>query len=243
MSLVSVTCNEPGVPAISPDENVSLTENSVDLFVGDECRGRGKLMVTNRRVLWCAEGAESSTSVSFRKIVIHAISKDLEAFDRPCIYCQLEAEEDVTRDVSEASDNDEDSEEEDVDEEPEAPEIRFIPEQPTDEALQRIFTCMSAMAELNPDSDGEDDDEDDDAVVAGEGFGMFNSDGWCVAGDDDEGAMEDAEEDEDDEDDEDEAEAADAAAGSGEVLLLQREGDVLCDKTAEASSAAAVVPN
>ncbi len=44
-----------------------------------------------RRVFWLA--AAAGYSVDFAAIVMHAVASDDESFGKPCLYCQLDSEE------------------------------------------------------------------------------------------------------------------------------------------------------
>lgn len=96
------------------------------------------LLISNRNVTWLNDGdAAKSLTVGFRSIVIHAIAKDTSNFPHPCIYCQLDGDnEDAIR------------------------ELRFVPT--PDISLDGIYAVMNACAALNPDSDDDEDDDGDD---------------------------------------------------------------------------------
>ena len=70
----------------------------VELFVGGVHRGAGAgtLMVTTRRVVWVPEAAAHGFSLFYPAIVMHAVSRDTEGFPRPCVYLQLDAEQNIS---------------------------------------------------------------------------------------------------------------------------------------------------
>lgn len=90
-----------------------------------------------RNVTWLNDAdASKSLSIGFRSIIIHAIAKDTSTFPHPCIYCQLEGDdEDAIR------------------------ELRFVPT--PDISLDGIYAVMNACAALNPDPEDDDDDDED----------------------------------------------------------------------------------
>lgn len=96
-------------------------------------------------------------------IVLHAISRDIESYPLPCLYCQLSSEEDDFTTTAE------EEEEKDV-----LQEIRFIPADEKD--LFPLFEALSYASSINPDPASSDDGEDD----GGDGAytGCFDSQGW-----------------------------------------------------------------
>jgi Regulator of volume decrease after cellular swelling len=54
-----------------------------------------------RRVIWvqdaAADGARSAAAVPFREVSMHAISRDADFYQKPCIYCQLDKPEALQR--------------------------------------------------------------------------------------------------------------------------------------------------
>ena len=74
-------------------------------------------MLSCRRIIWVG-GAEKSYAADFQHINMHAISTDQSAFQRPCIYMQMEPS---------TSEFDEDAvADDDVDDE-QTPEVRLVP--------------------------------------------------------------------------------------------------------------------
>mmetsp|Transcript_22337 Transcript_22337/g.48760 ORF Transcript_22337/g.48760 Transcript_22337/m.48760 type:complete len:190 (+) Transcript_22337:80-649(+) len=162
-------------------EEIGHTEPNVKVFMCDHAEGEGTLYLTNQRIVWLA--AESKGfAMDYPFVVLHAISRSVEAFSHPCIYCQLsEMPADVLA-VPVPMDQDDDEDDAPV------PELRFAPA--NEASLDRIFQVFSEMAALNPDpTDDQNEEDSDDAPGAG---GWFTADGWVPP--DNYAADEDAEE-------------------------------------------------
>merc|ERR1712107_890094 len=131
---------------------------------------------------------------------LHAISRDKSAWPEHCLYCQLRTEEN-----------------EDEEDEPDIPELRFVPADAGH--LQQIFAVFSELSAMNPDPADEqaeedsdlDDESDDEALPAMGMMGMPLGTGVWTAEQND-AAMEDADEDEEE---------------------LQAEGDIAMDTDAK----------
>lgn len=114
---------------------LSLDDVTVDGIGGSaDDNGPGRLVVTTTRVIFTRAG--NTVDFPFEKILVHAISNDLESFPRPCIYCQIAVsgeggEDDVT-------------------------EVRFVPDA---EWLQQMFDVMCESSTLVQDQNAPDDDE------------------------------------------------------------------------------------
>jgi hypothetical protein len=77
--------------------------------------------------------------LSYRQIVMHAISRDVQSSAQPCIYLQLDEGE-----AMEGGDEDED-------EEVLVPDVRLVPSDA--QQIDAIFKALCDCAALNPDSD------------------------------------------------------------------------------------------
>lgn len=153
IALQAIQRDASGQPVVVENEVIRLRVPAVELYIGTaSSAGKGALFITtrcaqaalksahsDRNLVWLNDAdASKSLSIGFRSIVIHAIAKDTATFPHPCIYCQLDG------------DNDED----------EIRELRFVPT--PDISLDGIYAVMNECAALNPDSDADDDDGDDD---------------------------------------------------------------------------------
>ncbi len=76
-----------------------------------------KMRFAIRRIIWVG-GAEKSYAADFRHINMHAVSTDQSAFQRPCIYMQMEPG--TSESAADESDDD------DLENE-ETPEVRLVP--------------------------------------------------------------------------------------------------------------------
>lgn len=156
---VNVKRDPSGQPEMTEeDETLVASYDSVCLLFGDGTdAGAGVLHLTTRRVVWAA--AQACCALSYKQIVMHAISRDPASHSKSCIYLQLdEGSEDMM------------AEGEEEEEECVPAELRFVPH---DEGkVEEIFKHMCDAAALNPDSDAGEDGEgefffDRDEVLAG----------------------------------------------------------------------------
>lgn len=154
-----------GALTLLEGEVVRHEEPNTQLVLGSTpVAGQGKLYITTARLAWVpdAEGGQGF-AVQYPDIVLHAICRDPEAYDKPCIFAQLATEDDAgDDDASEA-----------------ISELRLVPSDAA--ALDAIFEAMSACAELHPDAAMDDGDDDDDAamMMMGGGLGMGGPGTWA----------------------------------------------------------------
>jgi len=117
----------------------------------------GTLYITTKRLIWLSDvDKQKGYAVDFLSISLHAVSRDPEAYELPCIYAQIEtAESDGYGDELEDqnSTNDENLDLSQV------TEIRLVPSDPS--TLDNIFKVLCACAELNPEPVGELEGEGD----------------------------------------------------------------------------------
>uniref|UniRef100_A0A383VXT1 Methylosome subunit pICln n=1 Tax=Tetradesmus obliquus TaxID=3088 RepID=A0A383VXT1_TETOB len=151
--------DEGGQPVLDAeaDEQLSSSFANVGLAIGDSGNsvGSGTLFVTTRRIVWVAAAAGdssssssgSSLSCSYRQISMHAVSRDAEAFRRPCVYIQLD---EGSEHGMAAADEGEEEEEEEL-----TAELRLVPAE--EAAVEAIFSKLCECSALNPDSDVEDE--------------------------------------------------------------------------------------
>lgn len=129
-------------PILGSDESILDQASNVEVFFDpQETQGKGTLYVTTRNVIWISQ-PETSFMVDVPSIMVHAISRDRQAFAMSCLYCQLDVPDD---DLS---------------------EIRFVPEDET--LLEEIYHAFSSSAALNPDLPGPDDDAAGDFFFNGD---------------------------------------------------------------------------
>uniref|UniRef100_A0A0G4G8X1 Methylosome subunit pICln n=1 Tax=Chromera velia CCMP2878 TaxID=1169474 RepID=A0A0G4G8X1_9ALVE len=154
-----------GLPSLGEDERVYASEDAVSAVTGETDQGRGKLVLTTRRLVWISEvdSGTRSFAIDLVDLVLHAISNDGSAHPRPCVYCQLKGETKRDPDAEEQEDTEEETEDE-----IEIPELRLVPEEHSPTKLHEIFQRLCEVVAMNPDPDDEDEDEDGE-----EGRGEF----------------------------------------------------------------------
>lgn len=131
-------------PILEAGESVDYQLHSVEIAFSDGNKvGKGKLIVTSKRVIWLGEGPSAGKAYDFDVpyIILHAISRDPESYPVPCMYCQLNVDEEEEEEDGLSS------------------EMYLIP--PRDEDLEAIFEAFSKAALQNPDLDMEEDGDDD----------------------------------------------------------------------------------
>lgn len=148
----------------SDEESVVYSLSNVELsFDKDQpssSMGRGVVHITQSRILWL--GTQQSFDFDVRFIALHAISRDLESYPLPCLYCQF-ARDEPADDVQEA-DRDEDDMMQDI-----ATNALEMFLAPADEAaLLPLFEAFSNASLMNPDpvepGHEHDADEDDELI-------------------------------------------------------------------------------
>ena len=131
-------------PILEAGESVDYQLHSVEMAFSDGNKvGKGKLIVTSKRVIWLGEGPSTGKAYDFDVpfIILHAVSRDPESYPVPCMYCQLNVDEEEEEEDGLSS------------------EMYLIP--PRDEDLEAIFEAFSKAALQNPDLDVEEDGDDD----------------------------------------------------------------------------------
>lgn len=127
-----IECDDNGEPELREEEIVDLKMNGVELTFEIEVPPEvGTLYVTTRRIIWMSETLGFDFDVPF--IILHAITHDTESFPKPCLYCQLDEDEDGPS------------------------EMFLVPPQEAD--LQTLFDAFSRAAMLNPDLMEEEEDD------------------------------------------------------------------------------------
>lgn len=135
-----VDCEANGSLVIRESEHVLLHLKNVEVSFSqvDEAIGVFELFVTSARVAILSQ--ESSYEFDIPFIGLHAISRDPNGFRKPCLYCQLDQEENETPD-----------------------EMFLVPE--NSDLLKSMFDAFSHAATLNPDPLEPGEDEGDDELI------------------------------------------------------------------------------
>ena len=117
---------ENGDIILHDNEEIFLNLDNIEVSFSEtyEVLGIFNLKITNQRLTLLNEDSGYEFDIPF--IGLHAISRDINSYPKPCIYCQLDQEEGET------------------------PEEMYL--SPSDSnQLQSIFDALSKAALLNPD--------------------------------------------------------------------------------------------
>ncbi|XP_033130069.1 chloride conductance regulatory protein ICln isoform X1 [Brassica rapa] len=178
------TGNGSGTPVLeeSNGEELMRVQPSVAVALGNRSlESPGTLYITSRKLIWLSDvDMAKGYAVDFLSISLHAVSRDQEAYSSPCIYTQIEVEDD------------EDEEDEDDTESTGAldlskiREMRLVPSDSTQ--LDTLFDVFCECAELNPEPiEGKEEEEEEEEEE--EHNWVFSADQMVVGG----GAEEDGE--------------------------------------------------
>mmetsp|Transcript_15568 Transcript_15568/g.18737 ORF Transcript_15568/g.18737 Transcript_15568/m.18737 type:complete len:219 (-) Transcript_15568:161-817(-) len=129
------------------EEELKHVQPSVSWVVGNDvlCEDEGSLYITTRRVVWLSNVDQAKGyCVTYLAMTMHAISRDPQAYPKPCIYTQIED--------GGACDGDDD---EDIS----ITELRIVPSDAS--SLDEIFRALCDCAAMNFDPDAEGDHEDE----------------------------------------------------------------------------------
>ncbi|XP_064615062.1 methylosome subunit pICln-like isoform X2 [Liolophura sinensis] len=145
-----------------PTDGVRLNQSGTQAFIGDKSYGSGSLYITESCVSWISDAGQGFT-LEYKKISLHAVSRDLTAFPHECLYLMVEGKlpESAAGDESSSSSSDEDDQV--------TTDVRFVPADKG--TLDAMFEAMSDCQALHPDdedsfSDGDDDGYYEDAEEA-----------------------------------------------------------------------------
>lgn len=148
---VECTTTEPLKPLLWGNETIDYELVNLELCFNPKSStlGKGSLYITNKRVIWLGLG-DVAYDFDVPYIVLFAITKDVESYCKPCIYCQLDYDCDE-------NDIDDNNEEDIID------EMYLVPENEND--LMLIFNALSIAALKNPDPPEEGEKEGDDELI------------------------------------------------------------------------------
>lgn len=139
----------------APTEGVVCRQEKTTACVGNSDLGQGCLFVAESCVAWLSDNGQGFT-MNYPDISLHAISKDQNAFPKPCLYVMFDGKLD-----KESGDKESEDEEEERDPMPEVTEIRFIPDDAN--CLESLYSAMCECQALHPDeNDSASEDDDDD---------------------------------------------------------------------------------
>lgn len=150
-----VSCEDNNTPVLRDDEIILYTLEKVGVAYRSEDTiiEELKLFVTSSRIILIGETIAADFDVSY--VTLHAVTRDPASYAKPCLYCQLDFEE-----------------EEDCDEEEEEEvecllypksEMFLVPENLSD--LKAMFDAFSQAALMNPDPPEDGEEEGDDELI------------------------------------------------------------------------------
>ncbi|AED97592.1 nucleotide-sensitive chloride conductance regulator (ICln) family protein [Arabidopsis thaliana] len=153
----------------SNGEELMHVQTSVAVALGNRpIESPGTLYITSRKLIWLSDvDMAKGYAVDFLSISLHAVSRDPEAYSSPCIYTQIEVEED--------EDDESDSESTEVLDLSKIREMRLVPSDSTQ--LETLFDVFCECAELNPEPVQEEEESGHNWV--------FSADQMDVRGGDD----------------------------------------------------------
>ncbi|KAJ9164080.1 hypothetical protein P3X46_023695 [Hevea brasiliensis] len=151
-----------GEPVLNTDngEEIMHVQPSVAIVIGNRSpESPGTLYISTKKVVWLSDvDRAKGYAVDFLSLSLHAVSRDPEAYPSPCIYTQIETEDD-----GDESDNS-DSENNEVLDLSKVTEMRLVPSDPSQ--LDNLFQIFCECAELNPEPVDEDDEEGNNWVFS-----------------------------------------------------------------------------
>ncbi|AFZ79203.1 hypothetical protein BEWA_020500 [Theileria equi strain WA] len=131
------SANQP-ILYTSNNEHIHHKYEQIRLIFGQE-DGVGTLYITTSRIIWIStEDSSFSYGFTYQGIVLHAISKDTNLHDKPCVFIQLDGDSSDEGDI---------------------PTVMLVPHDPVE--LEEIFNDISTMSSLHDvvPSDSEDDSD------------------------------------------------------------------------------------
>ena len=97
-------CQQSTDVMLEEGETATYT-GAMRIFIGEPAvEASGTLMITTSRVVWMPSNGQQRVqnfSLSYQAIAMHAVSRDTSDFPHPCLYVQLDAEQNISE-VSEA---------------------------------------------------------------------------------------------------------------------------------------------
>ncbi|KAB2598541.1 chloride conductance regulatory protein ICln-like [Pyrus ussuriensis x Pyrus communis] len=144
--------DEPVLDAVNGEELMHV-QPGVSIVLGNQpSEFPGTLYISTKQVIWLSDTDKAKGyAVDFLSISLHAVSRDPEAYTSPCLYTQIETEDD--EDESDGSDSECNG---DLDLS-KVTEIRLVPSDPNQ--LDSLFEVFCECAELNPEPIQEGEEE------------------------------------------------------------------------------------
>ncbi|XP_009374514.2 chloride conductance regulatory protein ICln [Pyrus x bretschneideri] len=144
--------DEPVLDAVNGEELMHV-QPGVSIVLGNQpSEFPGTLYISTKQVIWLSDTDKAKGyAVDFLSISLHAVSRDPEAYTSPCLYTQIETEDD--EDESDGSDSECNG---DLDLS-KVTEMRLVPSDPNQ--LDSLFEVFCECAELNPEPIQEGEEE------------------------------------------------------------------------------------
>ncbi|KAI3783808.1 hypothetical protein L1987_42895 [Smallanthus sonchifolius] len=155
-----------GTPLLdTAGEELMHVQPNVSIVLGNRPpESPGTLYISTKQVVWLSDTERTKGySVDFLSVSLHAVSRDPEAFESPCLYTQIDTGDEG--DESESCDS-ESSETLDLSK---ITEMRLVPSDPT--PLDTIFNIFCECAELNPEPTVEEEEEQHNWIFSADQLG------------------------------------------------------------------------
>ncbi|XP_076953029.1 chloride conductance regulatory protein ICln-like isoform X2 [Bidens hawaiensis] len=151
-------------------EEVMHVQPNVSVVLGNRPpESPGTLYISTKQVVWLSDTEMTKGyAVDFLSVSLHAVSRDPEAFESPCLYTQIDTGDEG--DESESCD----SEESDTLDLSKITEMRLVPSDPTQ--LDTIFNIFCECAELNPEPVAEDEEQQHNWIFSADQLGVEGDD-------------------------------------------------------------------
>lgn len=146
-----VSCEDDNTPVLRDDEIIFYTLEKVGVAYRSEDAiiEELNLFVTSSRIILLGATIAADFDVSY--VTLHAVTRDPASYVKPCLYCQLDFEEE-----------DDDEEEVECLLYPKS-EMFLVPENLSD--LKAMFDAFSRAALMNPDPPEDGEEEGDDELI------------------------------------------------------------------------------
>ncbi|KAL2341111.1 hypothetical protein Fmac_009051 [Flemingia macrophylla] len=153
VGLREIRCSGEPVLDSENGEELMRVQPGVGIALADRpCESPGTLYITNKQVIWVNDvDRTKGYAIDFLSISLHAISRDPETYPVPCLYTQIDTEEEADEDHSDSESNQSQQNLSNI------TEMRLIPSDPTQ--LDTLFETFCRCAELNPEPNGEEEEE------------------------------------------------------------------------------------
>jgi len=145
-----------------PTTGIHFQDVNVDAYIGDEVLGKGSLFITEEVIMWVKPNGHDGFTIQYKKMTLHAISRDPNMHPRGCLYLMVNGSldedindgnkqngrclQDVTFEVERMSLDAAPSADDDED----MTELRFVPEDQS--RLEEMYKAIQDCTLLHPDA-------------------------------------------------------------------------------------------